>query len=48
MNKISIMDHRFKTKFIFLLIYGVVSNVFAEENSCWVEVYEDTQYRGKL
>ena len=38
--------HAYKNIIALLLLFGLSTGVYAKNNDCWVDIFDDTQYKG--
>ena len=47
MKNIKLALYGFKTIIIILVLFGQSTSVYARNDDCWVDLYDDTQFKGK-
>lgn len=47
MRQIKIAFCGFKAMIVVLVLFGLSTSVYARNNDCWVDLYDDTQFKGE-
>ncbi|WP_428354187.1 beta/gamma crystallin domain-containing protein [Methyloprofundus sp.] len=47
MKHINLVPKNSKVLMLLIVIFSLSTNVYAKKNDCWVDIYDDTQYKGK-